>query len=397
MKKLFTLLLTIAMLMTLAAPAFAAVTDTFVDEIVDGFNFNETEGPVIFFTTEGSVEQGAPGHRMAFEQNGDLGATLLLKQDNDRNPNHTEYIVYKMAKNICGFELDAVSAAGLGDVLEQISIFISKTGAEGSWAEVKTQATMYEYDEDVYLEWDMAYWFNTTIHNAQKIPVGYKYLKIQFNACNDTGDVPWNVAIDTVKIRMGTNDPVPVIPADKLLTKTWDEINAERDATKTTMGQNNTTANNNTTEATNNSTNGNGGNGGNPGSSGNATTATTAPITIDQNAATSVVTDADGKTMAVAIVTDADGATVTVAVETNADGELVAIPTSATDENGETITTNATDDGNTVGAIGGDNQDDGGNAKKGGAVLWIVLGLVVLAGAGAAVYFFVLKKKEDVE
>lgn len=391
MKKLFTLLLTIAMLMTLTAPAFAAITDTFVDEIVDGFNFNETEGPVIFFTTEGSVEQGAPGHRMAFEQNGDLETTLLLKQDNDRNPNHTEYIVYKMDKNICGFELDAVSCAGLGDILEQLSVFISKTGAEGSWVEVKTQATMYEYDENIYLEWDMAYWFNTTVYNAQQLPVGYKYLKIQFNACNDTGDVPWNVAIDTVKIHKGTPTAPVTIPADKLLTKTWDQINEERDATKTTQDQNNTTANNNTTEATNN------GNGGNTGSSGNATTATTAPITIDQNAATSVVTDADGKTMAVAIVTDADGATVTVAVETNADGELVAIPTSATDENGETITTNANDDGNTVGAIGGDNQDDGDNAKKGGAVLWIVLGLVVLAGAGAAVYFFVLKKEGDVE
>ena len=392
MKKLFTLLLTLAMMMLLAAPAFAAVTDTFVDEIVDGFNFDETNGPVIFFTTEGSVETGSPGHRMAFENNPDLEATLLLKQDNERNPNHTEYIVYKMAKNICGFELDAVSCAGLGDILEDLSVFISKTGADGSWVEVKTQATMYEYDEDIYLEWDMAYWFNTTVHNAQKIPLGYKYLKIQFNPCNGPQDVPWNVAIDTVKIRMGTNDPVVEIPADKLLTKTWDQINAERDATKTTQGQGGGT-NNNTTEATNN---GNSGNGGNTGSSGNATTATTAPITIDQNAATSVVTDADGKTMAVAIVTDADGATVTVAVETNADGELVAIPTSATDENGEIIPTNAGDDGNTVGAIDDDDATGGDAAnpvKKGNAVLWIVLGLVVLAGGGVAVYFFVLKDR----
>lgn len=394
MKKLFTLLLTLAMMMLLAAPAFAAVTDTFVDEIVDGFNFDETNGPVIFFTTEGSVETGSPGHRMAFENNPDLEATLLLKQDNKRNPNHTEYIVYKMDKNICGFELDAVSCAGLGDVLEQISVFVSKTGKESDWAQINTQATMYEYDEDIYLEWDMAYWFNTTIYNATKIPVGYKYLKIQFNACNDTGDVPWNVAIDTVKIHKGTpTDPV-TIPADKLLTKTWDEINAERDATKTTQGQGGGTTNNNTTEATNN---GNSGNGGNTGSSGNATTATTAPITIDQNAATSVVTDADGKTMAVAIVTDADGATVTVAVETNADGELVAIPTSATDENGEIIPTNAGDDGNTVGAIDDDDATGDGadaNAKKGpDALLWIVLGLVVLAGGGVAVYFFVLKDR----
>ena len=214
--------------------ATAAVTDTFVDEIVDGFNYDPVNGPVVDFSSEGSVEQGAPGHRLAFEQNFDLERTLMLKQDNDRNPSHTEYIVYKMAKNICGFELDAVVCAGLGDILEDLSVFISKTGAEGTWAQVQTQATMYEYDEDIYLGWDRAYWFDTTVHNAAKIPVGYKYLKIQFNACNDPYDIPWNVAVDTVKIRMGTNDPVPVIPADKLLTQTWDQINASRDANKTT-------------------------------------------------------------------------------------------------------------------------------------------------------------------
>ena len=395
MKKLFTLLLIAIMLTAMAIPAFAAITETFTDEIVDGFNFNETEGPVIFFTTEGSTEQGAPGHRMAYELNGDLDATLLLKQDNDRNPNHTEYIVYKMAKNICGFELDAVSCAGLGDVLEQISVFISKTGTEGSWVEVKTQATMYEYDDDIYLEWDMAYWFNTTITNSQKMPNGYKYLKIQFNACNGPKDVPWNVAIDTVKIHMGTpTDPV-VIPDDKKLTKTWDEINEERDATKTTMGQNNTTAANNngttgTTGAANNGTTG----------ATNNNSTTTGTIIVDQNASTSVVTNADGQTVAVAIVTNAAGETVTVAVETNADGELVTVPTEAVDEDGNVIegdTNDADGDGDGV-ANNNENGSDttGSSAKKGGATLWIVLGLVVLAGAGAAVYFFVLKKK-DVE
>ena len=173
MKKIWALLLSVLLLVSVlcmgAIPANAAVTGTFVDEIVDGFTHPE----IVEYTAEGTTEIGTQGHRMSFEYNPDLSATLLLKQDNDRNPGHTEHIVYKMAKNIVGFEFSVMCCAGLGDPLEDLTVYISKTGAEGSWAQVKTQATKYVFDESIYPSWHEAYWFNSKLMNAQKIPTGY--------------------------------------------------------------------------------------------------------------------------------------------------------------------------------------------------------------------------------
>lgn len=230
MKKIWALLLSVLLLVSVlcmgAIPANAAVTGTFVDEIVDGFTHPE----IVEYTAEGTTEIGTQGHRMSFENNPDLGATLLLKQDNDRDPSHTEYITYKMAKNIAGFEFSVMCCAGLGDPLEDLTVYISKTGAEGSWAQVKTQATKYVFDESIYPSWHEAYWFNSKLMNAQKIPTGYKYLKIQFNPCTDAGDVPWNVAIDTVTVYMGSNVAAPVIPEEDTFL-TWEEINNQEEST----------------------------------------------------------------------------------------------------------------------------------------------------------------------
>jgi len=221
MKKIWALVLAVALLVSVlcvgAIPAQAAVTGEFVDEIVPEFAVPE----IVDFSAYG--EDLMNTHRMACEQNPDLGATLLIKQAEPRDPGHTEYITYKMAKNIAGFEFQTVCCAGLGNPLEDITVFISKTGAEGSWATVKTQATRYTYDPDIYLGFDKAYWHQSTLMNAQKIPTGYKYLKIQFNPCTDEGDVPWNIAIDTVKIIMGSNVEIPVIPEDQTFL-TYDEL-----------------------------------------------------------------------------------------------------------------------------------------------------------------------------
>ena len=143
MKKIWALMLSVMLLVSIlcmgGTTAKAAVTGTFVDEIVPEFNVPEIVG----YSTYGSTEMGTEGHRISYELNADLGISILVKQDNNRNPAHTEYITYKMAKNIVGFEFKVLCCAGLGNPLEDITVFISKTGAEGSWAQVKTQATKY--------------------------------------------------------------------------------------------------------------------------------------------------------------------------------------------------------------------------------------------------------------
>ena len=377
MKKWFTLLCVIVLMLSVIAPASAAVTDEWVDPTLEIKGLTGTEadikkqveekikmevkGEIVDFSTSGSTDVGAAGHRICYEYNVDLENTVLLKQDNDRKPSHTEYITYKMKKNIGGFELLTQCCAGIGDPREDISVFISKTGAEGSWAQVATQATYYEFDPNIYLKWDKAYWFMSTVTNADVIPAGYKYLKIQFNPCNEQGDVPWNVAVDSVKILMGSNVPVTEIPAGKKLTQTWDEINAERDATKTTTGNNTTAGGKNTTTQ----------------AGGKNTTTSGKNIT----------TAAGGKNTTTA--TDAPTTTAT-----NENGEIITDPTTtATNENGEIIT-NPT---NADGAVDGNDNASGDAAtdpvKKGNALPWIIGGgVVVLAGVAAA--FILIRKKQ---
>ena len=227
MKKLLTVALSLMMACALLISALcvgglgvsAAVTGTFVDTIVAELAVPE----IVDYSTFGTPELGTQGHRIAVEANPDLAATLLLKQDNDRNPAHTEYITYKMAKNIAGFEFDTVCCAGLGNPLEDLTVFISKTGAEDAWVQVKTQATRYTYDDTIYAHFDKAYWHQSKLMNAQKIPTGYKYLKIQFNGNTGSNDVPWNIAIDTITIYMGSNVAAPVIPEDQTFL-TYEEL-----------------------------------------------------------------------------------------------------------------------------------------------------------------------------
>lgn len=359
MKKWLTLLLTVVLMLSLAAPAFAGVTGEWTDKTLEiaglpadkaaeQTKMEKDKNNVADFSEFGTTDPGTKGHRMTYEYNQDLLDTVLLKQDNDRNPNLTEYITYKMDKNIAGVELDVLCCAGLGDPRTDLTIFISKTGAANSWIQLKTQATYYEFDPNYYIVWDKAYWFHSTLTNAQKIPTGYKYLKIQFNACNEQGDVPWNVAVDDVKVIFGTNvDPV-TIPEDKKLTQTWEEINAEREATKTTNGT--------TTTA------------------GQPVNGTTTAKPVDD-------TTVAGTTTA-----------------TNEQGEIVTDPSTApTNEQGGNTPDNNdgnNDAGNTVGGTptqntGNDAQHDGNN----NALIWIILAVVVvLAGAGATI-FFIMKKK----
>lgn len=392
MKKWFTLLLIIALMLSVVAPASAAVTGEWTDPTLEIKGLKGTEadikdqvanlvkmevkGEIVDFSTFGSTDTGTAGHRICYEYNMDLEDTVLLKQDNERNPSHTEYITYKMTKNIAGFELLTQCCAGLGDPLEDLSIFISKTGKDG-WVQVKTQATYYEFDPNIYLKWDKAYWFKSTLTNAQAIPTGYKYLKIQFNPCNNQGDATWNVAVDSVKIIMGSNVAPVTIPEDKKFVN-WETINAEREATKTNAGSNTTTA----------------------AGGKDATTTAGGKNTTTQAGGKDTTTLAGGKNTTTT-ATNAKGEVITDASTTtsiNADGEVITDPTTtATNENGEVITdpTNTGDADNTIGAEDG-NKDTDTNVsdpvKKGSALPWIIGGVVVLAGA--AVAFILIRKKQ---
>ncbi len=382
MKKYVSLLLTVALLLSLTVSANAAVTDTFVDEIpADSANF---KSEVVEFSSEG--EDPNNSHKIAVENNPDLGATLLLKTAAPRSAKWDEYIVYKMAKNICGFKFDVMCCAGLGNPLEDITVYISKTGAAGSWQEVSTQATKYTYDEDIYINFDKAYWHQSTLMNKKSISTGYKYIKIQFNGCTESIDVPWNVAIDKITIYMGTKtDPVKISDEDKF--ETYEQINATK-TTKPTGG--NTTADNG---GNNNTTAGNNNGGSNKttkpvngsdkttkpiGGSNNTTKPIGGAVDTPVQGGTSEVTPGDSTTSgdSTGNITDGD--------PTASVGGNVGDPTDApAGESGDPSAPAANEN------VSGDNAED----KGPGAWLWIVIGVVVLLGAGAGVFFFLKKKK----
>ena len=364
MKKYLSLLLAVALLATLCIPASAAQTGTFVDEIpADSANFKPE---VIEFSSVG--EDPANSHKIAVENNPDIGETLLLKTAAPRDAKHTEYIVYKMNDNIGGFKLDVMCCAGLGNPKEDITVFISKDGS--AWNEISTQATKYTYDEDIYINFDKAYWHKSTITNKKTIKAGYKYIKIQFNPCTESNDVPWNIAVDRVTVYLGTDIPATTISAEDKF-ETYEQINATK-TTASTQGGNTPVppaGGDNTTSASKDSGNNN--------------------TTAGKNDKTTA-----GKN-------DPTKATVKTTTSINDKGEVITEApvetTTSIDENGQVITeapveTNPTD------ANGDDvEQDaavDGGDEDKPSALPYIIIAIVVvLAGAGVGVYFFLKKKK----
>ncbi|MBQ1211714.1 MAG: hypothetical protein IIX68_07925 [Clostridia bacterium] len=342
MKKWFALILSVVLLAALMVPVSAAQTGVFVDEVAVNADGSFAAPEIVEFS-----------EYMRYESNPDLEVTHLVKaahkEDVDNQlsyqakSNHAEYIVYKMNESIGGFELFLNCTAGLGDPMQDVSVYISKTGEANSWIEIKKQATELYYNDDIYINFDKAYWHHSTVMNKEKIPKGYTYLKVQLNACNEKDDVPWNVAIDTIKIVLGEGVAVPTLPTvDKNLTKP-----STTASTTTTKGQG---GNNVTTTTT---TKGQGGN--------NVTT----------------TTGANGETT----TTVANGETTTT-VGGNASQDAGATTTTgdnASQDAGATTTT----------AAGG--NGDGADAEP-NALPWII-GAVALVVIGAAVVLLVLKKK----
>lgn len=341
MKKWMALFVAAVLLVTLAVPAMAAQTGVYIDEVVD-------------YATTPVAEVVDISQYMCFENNPDLEVTHLVKAAHQEDveagltyqqkANHSEYIVYKMAENIGGFELFVNCCAGLGDPMADISVYISKTGEENSWVEVRKQATELFYNDEIYIHYDKAYWHHAVVMNNQKIPKGYTYLKVQLNACNDKDDVPWNVAIDTVKIVLGDGVAVPTLPAiDKSLTKP----SATTTTTTTTKGQ------------------------------GGVTTTTTK----GQGGVTTTTTKGqDGET-----TTLAGGETTTLA-----GGETTTTQQGDASQDAGATTTTAPTTGGVSGDPSADQPKDEPNALP-----WIIGGVVAAIVIAGAVLFFVLEKKKS--
>ena len=381
MKKYLSLILAVALLATLCIPVSAAQTGTFVDEIpADSANFKPE---VIEFSSVG--EDPNNSHKIAVEANPDLGETLLLKTAAPRDAKHTEYIVYKMNDNIGGFKLDVVCCAGLGNPKEDITVFISKDGS--AWNEVSTQATKYTYNEDIYINFDKAYWHQSTITNKKTIKAGYKYIKIQFNPCTESNDVPWNIAVDRVTVYLGTNIPATTISAEDKF-ETYEQINS----TKTTTSQPGGNvppappAGGDTTTSTSKQDGGNKTTAGkDKTTAGKNDNTTKAPVktTTSINEKGEVITETPVETTT---SIDENGQVIT---------EAPAETTTSINENGEVITEPPVE--TTAPAVDGETEDlpaDGDGEKKPSALPYIIIGIVVvLAGAGVGVFFFLKKKK----
>ena len=187
MMSLFCLLLVIVLAATpLRVSAINEGNKQFVDPIEDG--------STLYFEKS---------DLLSYELNIDTGNTLYVKVDENRSPSTTEYIVYKLDDSIVNIEIDCMHCAGLGDGNTDISVFVSKDNAD--WVEVETVATPQTFDDDIYLDQDHAYWFLSTVYNAEPIEPGYTYIKIQINPFTVQGSVPWNTVMDTIRIEYGPN------------------------------------------------------------------------------------------------------------------------------------------------------------------------------------------------
>ena len=190
MKKMMSMLCLLLVIVLAAMPLYALAVNEGNKQFVDPIEDNST----LYYEKS---------ELLSYELNIDTGNTLYVKVDENRSPATTEYIVYKMDDSIVNVEIDCMHCAGLGDGNTDISVFVSKDGAE--WVAVETAATPQTFDDDIYISQDTAYWFLSTVYNVEPIEPGYTFIKIQINAFTVQGSVPWNTVMDTVRIEYGPN------------------------------------------------------------------------------------------------------------------------------------------------------------------------------------------------
>lgn len=152
-----------------------------------------------------TIEDGLPlafkySDHMYYQYNEDLECTTLVKQSDTGSPSTTEYIVYRTESAIKGFLLDCMHVNGLGDGLTDLQVLVSPDFSE--WTEISLKATEFKFDDEIYIDYDHAYWVTSTVSNKAAIPENCTYIKIVFKPYTLPESCPWNTVIDTVKINL---------------------------------------------------------------------------------------------------------------------------------------------------------------------------------------------------
>lgn len=201
-KKLISVLCMILVCTLALAPMAASAAEegnsVFVDTLEENF-------PLVLEKTEG----------MAYEKNLDTEKTLYEKISATGDPLGTEYVVYKLDDSVVGFSVDCMHVNGLGDPATDVSVFVSADGVE--WIEVETACSELTYDDDLYVNQDMAYWLLSTVTNKAPIEQGYTYIKVQLNPYTNEGAVVWDTVMDTITVEYGPTmaSAAPEAPAEE--------------------------------------------------------------------------------------------------------------------------------------------------------------------------------------
>lgn len=177
MKKFIGGLVTLILLFSTMAFSAMAADTIFEDTLEDNY-------PLVYKKSD----------KIVYQYNNDMETSFYLKVDTVKTE---EYLIYKLNGDITGFSIDTFHVNGL-DSPADISVHLSKD--EKSWVKAETKALDMYFNEDFYINYDMAYWLQSTVSNKSAIAGGYRYIKITLNPYTVDGSVAWNTALDTVKV-----------------------------------------------------------------------------------------------------------------------------------------------------------------------------------------------------
>lgn len=177
MKKFIGGLVTLILLFSTMAFSAMAADTIFEDTLEDNY-------PLVYKKSD----------KIVYQYNNDMETSFYLKVDTVKTE---EYLIYKLNGDITGFSIDTFHVNGLGSPAD-ISVHLSKD--EKSWVKAETKALDMYFNEDFYINYDMAYWLQSTVSNKSAIAGGYRYIKITLNPYTVDGSVAWNTALDTVKV-----------------------------------------------------------------------------------------------------------------------------------------------------------------------------------------------------
>lgn len=184
MKKVISLLLAVCLLLAtgLSLNVLAAETKTFTDTMEDNY-------PLVYDKSD----------ILRFENNADLELTFYLKWGETATSSVKEevYAIWKVDGDISAFTLDVKLVNGLGDPNE-ITVEVSSDCE--NWQKVEFTYPEPTFDDDIYFNYDMAYWLMTTLSNKNSIPSGCSYIKVTLEPYANKDSANWNIALDTLNV-----------------------------------------------------------------------------------------------------------------------------------------------------------------------------------------------------